>query len=220
MMGYTAERAGMMISPGGLVILLLMPIIGALLARVDARWLIATGMTISALAMYHMTGVDLQMSFGHAMMLRVYQSVGLAFLFVPINTLAYVGMPAEANNQVSAIINLMRNIGGSVGISLLSAAVTERAQIHQDTLVMHTTMYDSSLRDTLSGLGDSLAHRGFSTADAAQQATARIYQMVQAQARTVAYLDVFWILMVLCAAMVPLVFLMKRSRPGGEIHAH
>jgi MFS transporter, DHA2 family, multidrug resistance protein len=220
MMGYTAERAGMMISPGGLVILLLMPIIGALLARVDARWLIATGMTISALAMYHMTGMDLQMSFGHAMMLRVYQSVGLAFLFVPINTLAYVGMPAEANNQVSAIINLMRNIGGSVGISLLSAAVTERAQIHQDTLVMHTTMYDSSLRDNLSGLGDSLAHRGFSTADAAHQATARIYQMVQAQARTVAYLDVFWILMVLCAAMVPLVFLMKRSRPGGEIHAH
>ena len=220
MMGYTAELAGLMISPGGLVILVFMPLVGALLGRIDARWVIVIGFGISALSIYHMTGIDLQMSFGHGMMLRIYQSIGLAFLFVPLNTIAYVGVPAESNDQVSGLINLMRNVGGSVGISLLSAAVTSRTQIHQDTLSLHTSSYDPAFRESLSGLGPTLARAGFSTPDATHQALARMYQTVMGQAQTLAYLDVFWLLAMLCVAMIPLVFLMKQSQPTGEIHAH
>ena len=220
MMGYTAELAGLMISPGGLVILVFMPLVGALLGRIDARWVIVIGFGISALSIYHMTGIDLQMSFGHGMMLRIYQSIGLAFLFVPLNTIAYVGVPAESNDQVSGLINLMRNVGGSVGISLLSAAVTSRTQVHQDTLSLHTSSYDPAFRESLSGLGPTLARAGFSTPDATHQALARMYQTVMGQAQTLAYLDVFWLLAMLCVAMIPLVFLMKQSQPTGEIHAH
>ena len=154
------------------------------------------------------------------MMLRIYQSIGLAFLFVPLNTIAYVGVPAESNDQVSGLINLMRNVGGSVGISLLSAAVTSRTQIHQDTLSLHTSSYDPAFRESLSGLGPTLARAGFSTPDATHQALARMYQTVMGQAQTLAYLDVFWLLAMLCVAMIPLVFLMKQSQPTGEIHAH
>jgi hypothetical protein len=93
-------------------------------------------------------------------MLRVYQSIGLAFLSVPSNTIAHVGVPAESNDRVSGLINLMRNVGGRVGISLLSAAVTSRTQIHQDTLSLHTSSYAPAFRESLPGLGPTLA--GFS----------------------------------------------------------
>ena len=96
------------------------------------------------------------MSWGHAMMLRVYQSVGLAFLFVPINTVSYAGVQPEKNNQVSGLINLMRNVGGSVGISLSGAMIVERAQFHQHQLVQNVTAYDPQMHSMLHTLSRTL----------------------------------------------------------------
>ncbi|HKD66532.1 MAG TPA: DHA2 family efflux MFS transporter permease subunit [Candidatus Binataceae bacterium] len=214
LMGYTAQDAGMMLSPGGLVILVLMPAVGMMLSRIDARWLIAFGFTTIALSLYHMTGINLEMSWQHAMMLRVYQSIGLAFLFVPINTISYAGVRAEKNNQVSGLMNLMRNIGGSVGISLSGAMVTERGQFHQHQLIQNATAYDPQMRAAVQGLGQTLQHAGLSAPDALHQAYGRVYLALQAQAQTLAYIDTFWMMAAAAACLVPLVLLLKRIEPG------
>jgi MFS transporter, DHA2 family, multidrug resistance protein len=220
LMGYTAELAGTMLSPGGLLLMAFMPIVGFLVARVDARWLIAFGFLTLSASLYHMTGIDLEISWSHAMMLRVYQSIGLAFLFVPINTAAYVGVKPEQNNQVSALMNLMRNIGASMGISLTGAMVTERAQFHQAQLAQSATSYSLNMQSSLQNLTNTLVPAGLSAPDALHQAYGRIYAGLQIQAQTLAYIDTFWMLATIALCLIPLLFLLKRAEPGEMHPAH
>jgi DHA2 family multidrug resistance protein len=220
LMGYTAQLAGTMLSPGGLVIIALMPLVGFLVGRIDARWLIAFGFLALSVSLYHMTGIDLQISWWDAMMLRSYQSIALAFLFVPINTVAYVGMKPEQNNQVSALVNLMRNIGASVGISLTGAMVTERAQFHQGQLAQRATAYSSNTHAALQNLAAKLQPAGLSAADAMHQAYGRIYVALQLQAQTLAYIDTFWTLAAVSLCIIPLLLLVKRLEPGAAPVAH
>jgi MFS transporter, DHA2 family, multidrug resistance protein len=213
-LGWSAAQAGMVLSPGGVTLMLLMPVVGLMVSRVDARWLIAIGFVLSALALYHMTIIDQQIDFRTAMMLRVYTACGLAFLFVPLNTIAYTGIPAEKNDDVSSMINLARNIGGSVGIALSSTIVARRMQLHHHDLAMHATNYDLRLRE-FSGQVQGLLHlHGLSHSNALDQTYARIYLGLNGQATTMGYIDAFYVMAVISALMVPLVFLMKRSDPG------
>jgi MFS transporter, DHA2 family, multidrug resistance protein len=214
LLGWSAERAGMVLSPGGFMLMILMPVAGLLVARFDSRWLIAIGFSACAFALYHMTIIDPQIDFYHAMMLRVYMAIGVAFLFVPINTMAYTGVPAEHNDDVSAMVNLARNVGGSVGIALSWAFITERSQFHQHNLVMHATNYDSQLQDLSTAMTGLLHHGGLSAQSALVQTYARLYQGLQAQSATLAYIDAFYLMALLSAAMVPLVFLMKKNDPS------
>ncbi len=211
----------MALSPGGFAIIVVMPLVGRLTSRVDGRKLIAFGLAISGLALYHMTTLDLNVDFRTVMLDRVYQALGLAFLFIPINTMSYVGVAPEDNNQVSGIINLFRNLGGSVGISIVSTLIARRAQIHQDTLSLHTNNYHSAFTSAVNGLGNSFVRSGSSPADAAHHGLAQFYASMQSQASMLAYLDTLWLLAMACFAIVPLVFLMKKNLPGKtEIHAH
>jgi DHA2 family multidrug resistance protein len=108
-----------------------MPIVGKLVRRIEARWLIGLGFLLSAFALFHIsTNIDLQIDFRTAASYRVLQSLGLALLFVPINTLSYVGVPEEKGGEVSGTINLLRNVGGSVGISLVETMIARRAKFH------------------------------------------------------------------------------------------
>ncbi|HUY20204.1 MAG TPA: DHA2 family efflux MFS transporter permease subunit [Candidatus Binataceae bacterium] len=214
LMGYTAELAGLMISPGGIAILVLMPLVGALSARVDARWLVAVGFIAMAISLYILTGIDLQIDFWHGVMLRVYQCIGLAFLFIPLNTLAYTDSAQEDNNQISGLVNLMRNVGGSVGISLGAAMVIERAQLHQARLVSSVTNYDPGMRSAIRNLARQLTHAGISSADATAHARAQIYVAVQGQAQALAYIDVFYVLAIMSAALPLLLFLARKPAPG------
>jgi MFS transporter, DHA2 family, multidrug resistance protein len=125
------HKGGGIAHPGGFVILLLMPVAGLLVSRVDARYLIGFGFLLFAFSLFRMTHLDAQVDFRTVMRWRIYQAAGMAFLFVPVNTLAYVGMPREASNQVSAMTNLMRNMGGSIGISAVTTLLARRQQIHQ-----------------------------------------------------------------------------------------
>ncbi len=151
LMGYTAQQAGMVLSPGGLVIIATMPLIGRLLGKMDGRWLIVFGFSSTALALYHMTSWTLDIDFKTAMMFRVYQAIGMGFLFVPIQTLCYIGIPQEKNNNVSGMTNLARNLGGSLGISAISVIVSRRAQYHQSVLASHTSQYDSTFQQSVAG---------------------------------------------------------------------
>jgi len=213
-LGYTATDAGLVISPGGFAIMAMMPLVGALVARVDARILITLGLVISGLGLLSMTRFYGDIDYATIAWSRVYQSVGLAFLFIPINTVAYIGITPDKSNSASAIINMMRNIGGSVGISIATTLIARREQYHQSVLVSHVTPYDSAYRGMASGLQQSYQAGAASAADALHQAQAQIYALVQQQAAMLSYIDAFWVFGVVFLALVPLVFIMRRPGSG------
>jgi MFS transporter, DHA2 family, multidrug resistance protein len=213
-MGYDAELAGKTQLPGALLLILLMPLGGMLVRRMQARWLIGVGFLLSALAAFHVAyNLDLNISFRTAAMFRVWQSFGLALLFVPINTASYVGVPAEKGGEVSGTMNLLRNIGGSVGISMVETMVTRREQFHQDVLSAQWTPARQAYRNVMGGMSEQLFHRGLSQSQAAAQTTLRIYNSVITQASVLSYMDVAWLLAVLCLAMIPLVLMLKKNNP-------
>jgi len=221
LLGYTAQDAGMVLSPGGVVVVLCMPMVGLAVSKLDARYLIAAGFLICALALYHMTGLELGLSFGDAVRYRAFQALGLAFLFVPINTMSYVGVPREKNNSVSGMTNLFRNIGGSVGISMVETFLARRSQFHQDRLVANFSNYNPQFRATAANLSRTLTEHGSAATAAAQQSYGQIYGTLQRQASVLAYIDTIWIFAGICAVMVPMAFLMKKSVPGaGPRGAH
>jgi DHA2 family multidrug resistance protein len=212
-MGYTAELAGMALSPGALVVMVMLPFVGKLITKVQVRWVIGAGFLVSGLALFHLTTLNLQIDFKSAMMYRVYQSMGLALLFVPISTAAYAGIPMEKGGDVSGMINLFRNIGGSVGISLVETMIARRAQFHQEHLVAHITPYHQTVQNAVSSLSSALFHHGLSQPHALRQTYARIYEEVIAQATVQAYIDAAWVLGVACLAMVPMALLLKKNAP-------
>jgi len=220
-MGYSAQQAGMALSPGGVVVILLLPLVGRLVTRFDARLLIAFGFAVLSLSLLHMAhtiypGID----FRTATELRIYQSVGLAFLFVPINTLAYSGVPAAKNNQVAGIVNLSRNMGGDIGIALVTTLIARRSQVHQSNLAAHVDAGSDILRARIAGISRALEHAGSGPAEALRQAYGVVYRQLLQQAQTLAYQDVLFILACFSAAMVPLVFLARRVQGGRSAPAH
>jgi DHA2 family multidrug resistance protein len=213
-MGYSAQQAGMALSPGGLVMMVSMPIAGWMLTRFDPRWLLALGFLVIAVSLRHMTSLNPGIDFNTAMTYWIYQSVGLAFLFVPINTMAYVGIPQEKSAQVSSLINLCRNEGGSVGISLVTTVLARRAQFHQQRLTGSVSPDASVSRNALARLSGRLLQHGVSAPDTAARAHAILYAGLQAQAAVLAYIDSFWLLAVMSLSFVPLAFLMRKPEPG------
>jgi len=219
-MGYSAQQAGMALSPGGVTVILLLPLVGRLVSKYDARWLIAFGFAVLSLSLLHMAhtiypGID----FRTAMMLRVYQSVGLAFLFVPINTVSYSGVPPSKNNQVAGIVNLARNMGGDIGIALVTTLIARRSQVHQANLASHLDAGSHPLSSQLAGISRALERAGSSSVEAARQAYGVVYRQLVQQAQTLAYQDVLFVLACFAGAMVPIVFLTQRVR-GGRAVAH
>jgi len=216
LLGYTAQVAGLAISAGGVCLLIEMPIMGTLTTKVHARRLIAVGWLCLAIAMFYSTKrIDLQISFNAALWLRVAQVFGMGFLFVPITLVAYVGIPPEKNNAVSGIVNFMRNIGSSVGTSMVTTLLARRAQFHQQILVDYVRSGSPQLQGSVAGLSAKLAAAGLDQHTAQMTAYARIYQAVQGQASAEAYIDTFMVLAVGSAIMIFLSFLLKKNELGG-----
>jgi DHA2 family multidrug resistance protein len=220
LMGYTAELSGMALSPGGFAIMVLMPLVGFLLSRYDARYLLIFGLSMLSFSLYHMTSFNLGIDFKTAALARVLQAVGLAFLFVPINTAAYAYLPREKNNAASGLMNLARNIGGSVGISFVTTMLDRRTQKHLSDLMSHLTSANSQFQAMIRGVAQSLMAHGTSAADAQQQAYGVVQNIIQQQAPMLAYIDNFYILATIILAMVPLVFLMRKTKSSGEMAVH
>jgi DHA2 family multidrug resistance protein len=221
LMGYTAQQSGMALSPGGLVIIALLPFVGRLVSKADARWLISFGFIMLSGSLFYMSRkIDLQMDFGTAVELRCIQSVGMAFLFVPIQTISYSGVPPQKNNQVSGIMNLSRNMGGDVGISFVTTLITRRSQAHQVTLSQHTTAYDPQFQAGLANIAAAMQHAGSTAVEASRQATAVMYRQLVQQATQLAYLDALWILGIVAACMVPLVWIAQKPQGRMPAGAH
>jgi MFS transporter, DHA2 family, multidrug resistance protein len=214
--GYTSELAGLALSAGGLVLLVEMPAMGKLSTKIQARYLIAFGWLSLAVAMYYSTQrIDLLISFSAATWLRIDQVIGLGFLFVPITLVAYIGIAPEKNNAVAGIINFMRNMGSSVGTSMVTTVIARRSQFHQARLVGYARPDNPNFQSAANGLSQQIANTGFSAHDAQMRAYAQIYNSVQTQAATLAYIDTFMVLAVVSAIMFVLAFALKKNEPGG-----
>jgi len=221
-LGYSATDAGLVLSPGGLALVFFMPIMGKLATHVDARWLIMFGLALSGASLLYMTNFDLQVDYLTIAAARLFQALGLAFLFIPINTVAYVGMPREKTNMATALINLSRNLGGSFGISLVQTVFARRAQFHQTVLTENVTRFSAGGNSLLAGLTSHFQSLPGQAADAASQAQAALYRLVQQQAVMLSFIDVFKLMALSFLVSIPIVLLMSKrtAAPAADVVAH
>ena len=222
LLGYTAQKAGLSLMPGGFLIMVLMPLVGFMLTRYQPRYLLVFGWAWTSFALFRMTNFDLQMAFRDVAIARMVQAGGLAFLFVPINTAAYSFLPRDKNNQASGLINLARNVGGSVGISFVTTMLDRRAQFHQSRLVTHLTPGSMNMQSAMRGMSQAFVQHGSSPTMAAQRAQRMLEMMVDRQSQMLAYIDNFKLLAIAAACMVPLAFFLKKAKPhaAGEMPVH
>src|SRR4051812_39270274 len=188
LLGYDATKAGEALAGGGFIMMVMMPLAGFFVSRVDPRLMMGFGFATTSAALYYMAmhlnpGID----FGTAALMRTLQTAGLAFIFLPSNTLAYVGIPREQNNQVSGMNAFVRNIGGSIGIALLSTMLTRAGQQNQNTLVNHTHAGNPAFDNLVEGISQALQNTGMEATAATQQAYGRVMGMLQVQAASLAY---------------------------------
>ncbi|HVC31697.1 MAG TPA: DHA2 family efflux MFS transporter permease subunit [Steroidobacteraceae bacterium] len=211
-LGYTAQEAGLALTLGGVITLFSMPAAGFLADKTQPRYLVGGALLLEAGALWHMSGFATTVTFGQVALARMWQAAGIPFLFVPLMSAAYVGLPPGQNNRASALINVSRNLGGSIGISLVQALLARREQFHQARMVAGLQPLNPVYRHAISSLAAALVSRGAPVAQASRMALAELYQTVVRQAHMMAYLDVFWTLMLFVLCVVPSIFLL-RSRP-------
>src|ERR1700724_121366 len=221
LMGYTAQRAGMVLSAGALVVLVVLPLVGNLTTRFQARYIIAFGWLTLAISMYASSKqIDLLMSFNSATLLRVWQYIPVAFLFVPLTLAGYVGLAPEKTNAAAGLMHFVRNMGQSVGTSAVTTLIARRSQYHQSVLSEYTA--SARFHAAITSLATRLTQAGLSIHAAQQQAQSRMYGLIQAQAAVVSYVEVYWLISMASAIMFVCSFLLKRNEPGrgGNVSVH
>ena len=206
LLGYTAELAGLVLSPAGLVMMAMMPVVGYLSSRVDPRRLIAYGFIMLTAALIVMHTMNLGVSYSYLVYLRCFQASGLAFLFIPINTISYIGVKQSEFNDVSGLTNLARNIGGSCGTAFMATMLTRRTATHETNMVRNLTTANPAFNNQVNALKHAFGHGQ----QAIHTAETYIYNQLHRQAAMLAYLDIIQYLAVFCACMLPLVFLIPR----------
>jgi DHA2 family multidrug resistance protein len=220
-LGYTATIAGLALSAGGLVLLVVMPMAGQAVSRFPARNIICMGFCLFTFGFfYSATHINLGISFGFASWLRVIQILPIPFVFISVTTAAYFGLPSEKNNQVAGLINFARNIGGSILISLSNAYVTESGQYHQAVLGQHLSATSPNYQRALGAYTNAFTGIGGS-ANAGLMAQTTIYNQLANQTTALAYVDVYYVLGAASIVMIFLSFLLDKNNPkaGGAVHA-
>ncbi|MCK1722358.1 DHA2 family efflux MFS transporter permease subunit [Bradyrhizobium sp. 141] len=202
-LNYTAMLAGLALSPGGVATLVLMPVVGRLISIVQPKYLIMFGAAIVAFSMWHLTGLTGDITYGYAALSRIFLALGLPFLFLPVTTASYDGIPPDKTNQASALINVARNIGGSMGVALAQTVLAQRQQFHQSRLTEHTAPSDLGYQQTIDAMTRYFQSQGSNASDAASQALAWVGRTLQQQVDLLAYIDVFWTLAIIAVLMIP-----------------
>jgi DHA2 family multidrug resistance protein len=212
-LGYPAVVAGESLAGGGFIMIMVLPFVGQMVSRIDPRKMMAFGFLSISAAMYYMsTLVSLTMDFRAAFLMRTLQMFGLAFIFVPQNVLAYVGVAREKNNQISSMNSFMRNVGGSIGIALISTSIARVAQRRRSYMVAHATPGTPQYDSFINGLSQTFQKHGTGSVDATHQAYGLVSFMIDRQATTIAYVEVISILAVIILCLVPFLLIMKRNR--------
>ena len=219
--GYTATLAGVVLSPGGAVTMVMMFAVGRLGTLVQPKYLIAAGGAIVAAAMIYLTNLYADLDFGFFVWSRIFIGIGLPLIFIPITTASYDGIPPEKTDQASALINVARNFGGSIGVSLAQTVLAQRSQVHQARLVEHVGSWNPWYNQTLAQAQGYFSTRSATGGTPSQTAVAWVGQVVQNQASLMAYIDVFFVLALVSAAAVPLALSLrsvKAAKSPGAAH--
>jgi len=215
---YTAMLSGLAMMPGGLAMLLMMPIAGQIIPRMEPKYWIAIGYTIIALAMWYSTSLVPDASFSYFATVRVFQTIGMPFMFIPINSVAYTGLPPQKTNEASALINVARNLGGSVGVSLANTELVQRSQFHQARLTENLIPTSPQFQSALHQITQYFAQTG-SPAAAHGRAMGWIAQTVGNQAALLAYIDIFHTWAVFAAVLIPVVLVLIRRVGPAATHS-
>ncbi len=212
--GYTATWAGLVLSPGGLVTMVMMFVVGQLSSRVQPKYLIAAGAIIIGISMYGLTDLTPDLNFWFFANSRMVLGLGLPLIFLPIMGASYEGLPPGKTDQASALMNAARNTGGSIGVSIASNVLAHREQFHQSVLTGDAIPSGIAYQDTLHQVTRYFVAQGSSLVQAQKQAIEWIGQQIQAQAALLAYVDVFWTLMLISLAAVPLALFLRKVKLG------
>src|SRR5579859_7743877 len=215
-LGYTALLSGLLLSPGGLVMIVLIPIISRILPKVQTRLLIALGFTLLSIALYHAHVMTPQIDFKNLMMIRIYQMVGLAFLFVPISMLAFSTLKPEQNRDAASLFTMFRNIAGSIGIAVSTSMVTEWGQKHQAYLSEHLSNQSQPYLDTLARHSAALTAQGVPATTVTNAANGVMLKGLIIQSQVMAYSDIFVYCAIFAFVSIPLAFLFPPTKAGGK----
>lgn len=213
---YTATLSGLSMMPGGICMLMLMPVSGFVSGVAQPKYLIMAGMTAVAIALWHLTSLYPEATFSFFAYARIYLMIGLPFLFIPISTAAYVGLPGEKTNQASSLINVARNIGGSVGVSLSNTVLAQGMQVHQSHLVANTVPSSPAYQQAIRLATQHLMAQGSNMVEAQRQAVGLLAETIARQASLLAYIDVFRYSAIATAVLVPLALLLKSAPQRGQ----
>jgi MFS transporter, DHA2 family, multidrug resistance protein len=204
LLGYPALTAGLAMSPRGVSSLLCMPIVGILTSKFDARKLVVIGLVVGAFSMWQLSQLTLQAGYWDVLWPQVWQGISMSFLFVPLSAATMSHIAKHKMGNASAIFNLMRNIGGSFGIALMTTLLTRRQQFHMNRLGEHVTQWDLNTQMMLQQMKAYFISRGSDAYTAGQQATGAIYGMVQKHAAMLSFVDAFWVMAVIFVVVIPM----------------
>ncbi len=217
---YTATLSGLALMPGGFAMLLMMPVVGMLAAYVPTKYLIAGGMMAIAASMWYMTSLSGNADFSFYAWARVFQTVGLPFVFIPITSASYSGLPPEKTNEASSLINVARNLGGSIGISIAGTILARSAQVHQNYLTSHLVPSTLRYQDWIAQITAMFTEQGVPNALAPNAAIALLGQTVARQSMLLAFIDVFRDFALLALILAPVALILLRSQPSPASAAH
>jgi len=221
LVGYSATDAGLVMAPGGVATLLTMPFVGAMLGKRDGRKIVLTGLLIGATAMFIMQGLSLEASYWSFVWPRIVLGIGLAMIFVPLTTVTLSAIPRQEMGNATGVFNLLRNIGGSVGIAIAATLLARFSQFYQTSLVPHISQYNPLFQMRFNTLKQALIAKGMQATQADQTAMGMLYGMVRKQAAALAYNRIFFIIGLAFLAIIPLLLLLKRPRhQSGSLELH
>jgi MFS transporter, DHA2 family, multidrug resistance protein len=218
---YDATTAGLVLTPGAIVIVLMAPFIVRLTPIWGAKRLLIIGFSVLAVAVWHLSQLNLTADYGTFVQARMLQGFGLGFLIVPISQVTYSYLPPEKNNKASSLTNLFRNEGGSFGITFANVILAQRGQFHQSVLAQHLTPDRSIYRDWLQHTAAIFMHAGYSAVEAASRAEGQLYAVLNQQASLLSYLDCFLGLVVPACLGVAIAFAIRNFKaPKKQAPAH
>jgi MFS transporter, DHA2 family, multidrug resistance protein len=211
-LGYDAWTSGLVLAPGGVGNLLSLVVAGRLITRLDQRWLLALGCLLNAYATYEMATVTLTADYWALAWPRLVQGAGVGFIFVPLNTVALATIPRERMGNATALLNVVRNLGGAIGVALLTTLLARRSQAHQAVLVAHVDVWDVETAERLRAWATHFAAQGADAFTAERRAVGVLYQEVTKQAQLLAFADDFWLLFLLFCGSLLLLPMLQRVR--------
>jgi DHA2 family multidrug resistance protein len=220
LLGYPATQSGLAVSPRGFGSIVAMLIVAKVMGKIDARYLMTFGFALLALSGWMLTKINLDISTSSVVWPNIINGFSMGFIFVPLSTIAMGTLRNEQIGSASGLYNLLRNLGGGVGISIMTTILARQEQFHQAVMATHLSPYDPAFMQTLQMLQRGLSPR-LGTIQAQVGAYGTVYNMLLRQASLLGFIDVFRILSILSLVCVPFVFVLKKVKAqGGAIGGH